>query len=291
MGVWLAPLLVEDDHPIATDNPEWFVQDVGWAHADDGPMRILDPTHPGGAAHLQSVISRIVSWGYTMLKIDFLFTGTFEGRRHEPVTGMEAYARALELIREAAGEDTILLAVGAPPLPTFNHVDAWRLGFDICFEFGPAWPLIVNQARSISARWHLCHATLCDADPVLLRGLPLEEVEAGGWVVALAGGALFLSDDLPALDMERHTWGLDPDRVALSTGGLPSIPEDIFPSEPPLRLTNALLDYMNGTNEHVLPMIWQTPSSIRIGLNPGEDERVIDSVTVPPHAARVLSRP
>ena len=106
---------------------------------------------------------------------------------------MEAFARALTLIREAAGEQTGLLAVGSPGLAAFPHVDAWRVGGDIALEpLGPSWAFVISQGRNLSARWHLCLATHCDADPALLRVLPRQEVEVGSWYVAFAGGALFL---------------------------------------------------------------------------------------------------
>lgn len=288
MGVWLAPLLVAEDQALVSDHPDWFVEGASYNHLENGPMRVLDPTHPDAAGHLQEVIGRIVSWGYSLLKIDFLFAGTYEGQRHEDVTGMEAYDRALALIREAAGEDTILLAVGAPCLPTFEHVDAWRIGADIALPMGPSWAFVVNQARSISARWHLCHATLCDADPVLLRTLPRNEVEAGAWVVAFAGGAFFLSDDLPQLPVERYTWGLDSIRVEAGLSAGPSIPLDIFPKEPPLSLVSALVDHIRRENSHVLPRIWRVPDTGTVLFNPDGREAIIDSTAVPARSAVLI---
>jgi len=289
MGIWLAPLLVEEESELVTDNPDWFVADTTWNHVVHGPMRILDPTHPEAGAHLQEFIGRIVSWGYDLLKIDFLFAGTFEGERRESVTGMEAYHMAMALIREAAGEDTILLAVGAPALPSFPHVDAWRLGGDIAFDpFGPSWHFVVNQARSLGARWALCHATLCDPDPLLLRVLDEDEVGFASWIVAFAGGGLFLSDDLRELPSERWTWRLDEMRFHVTMSGIPSVPVDLFPAEPPHALSTALGDFLSHDNTHVLPTRWTTPDDSTVVLNLTSEQIEVEGTVVPPRGALQL---
>ena len=285
-GVWLAPLLVDEDIELASRHPEWLVEGTTWNHSKHGPMRILDPTHPEAAAHLRATVERIVSWGYDLLKIDFLFAGTFPGGRHEAVTGLQAYHRALSVIREAAGPDVILLAVGAPQTPSLPYADAWRLGNDIAFEnVGASWPFVANQARSVAARWPVCLAVLCDPDPPLLRKLTREEVEAGSWVVAFAGGALFLSDDLRALPEERRTWGLDEERVAAMLGGEPSVPLDPVPAEPPETLTNALFDFLARKNVHVVPMRWRLPGGREVLLNASDEAVSIDGREVPAHEA------
>ncbi|MFH2007886.1 MAG: alpha-galactosidase [bacterium] len=290
LGVWLAPALVTEDSSLVADHPEWFLPEAVYNHSKNGRMRILDPTHPGAAAHITQFIGRIVSWGYRFLKIDFLFAATYESARYEAVTGMEAYARFLEIIRSAAGEDVVLLAVGAPSVPSFPFVDAWRVGADIAFEpIGPSWYFAVNQARSIAARWPDCLATLCDADPPILRELPEAEVTFGGWVVALSGGGLFLSDDLRELDdLSRVAWGVGDGRGAYAIGGLPAVPEDPFPAEPPVFLTNHAMDHLADENRHALPSRWRLSDDTRVGFNHGEAPLEVEGVVIPARGAAVL---
>jgi hypothetical protein len=289
MGVWLAPLLVAADTALAREHPAWFVDGAEYNHIKNGRMRVLDVTHPEAAAHLAATIRRLVGWGYTLLKIDFLFAGTFEGRRAADLTGMQAYNRALQIIRDAAGEGTTLMAVGIPPVASFPYVDLWRVGFDIAVDaVGPSWHFAVNQARSLGARWFLCLATPCDPDPALLRALPREEVDFGAWVVALAGGAFFLSDDLRLLPPERRSWGLTDGRVTLGSGGLPSFPEDLFPAPAPAALSTAIADSILGRNSHVVPGIWRTPDGRRVALNVAEQPLAVGSVVVPSRGARVV---
>lgn len=289
MGVWMAPLLAAEKSKVFTDHPTWFLPDAVYQHAKNGAMHVLDVTNPEAAAHLAEVVTRIVSWGYGLLKIDFLFAGTYEAKRAEPMTGMQAYDRALAIIRKAAGESTILLAVGSPPVPTMAHVDGWRVGPDIALETSDvAWAYVPSQARTLAARHHLCAVTLCDADPVMLRKLARDEVDAGGFVVAFGGGGLFLSDDLRKLPDERATWGIDVVRARHAVSGVPSVPEDLFPDSPPATLSNVIVDIVTKKSSHVLPRVWRMPDGVRVGWNAGDDERTIGGVVVPGHAARVL---
>ena len=289
MGVWLAPLLVAGDSVVATDHPDWLVGGATYVHAKHGEMSVLDVTNPDAAAHLRSTIERIVSWGYELLKIDFLFAGSFEGDRAEDVTGMEAYHRALTIIREAAGTDALLLTVGAPGLASLPYSDAWRVGGDIALEpFGAGWPWIPNQARVLAARFPFCLRVLCDADPPLLRA-PLErdEVESGAWVVAFSGGALFLSDDLRALPDERVGW-IPGEAITLALGGEPAYPEDYLPAAPPRRLSHAIGDNARGESTHVVPVVWRAPDGSRRALNVTEDPITVEGVDVPPRSVRPL---
>ena len=284
-GVWLAPLLVDEESALVTDHPEWLVGGASYDKADANRMMILDVTHPAAAAHLEEVVQRIVGWGYDFLKIDFLFAGTYEGERYRNVTGMEAYHIALELIREAAGDDVILLAVGAPPHPSFPYVDAWRLGPDIALELiGPGFAFVANEARAVAARWPLCWAVLCDADPPLLRDLPENEVDLGAWVVAMTGGAVFLSDDLRDLPEERHDWGLTNELMEYGLAGVPFVPVDIFPADPPSTLVNAVDDYFDHAISHVVPAVWTAPDGSRVIINVSDETLDVDGVSVPPHS-------
>jgi len=289
LGAWFAPLLVDEDSQVFREHPEWLVGGATFQHGH-GLCHVLDVTHPGAAAFLADSVRRLVGWGCTFLKIDFLFAGTYEGARHEPMTGMAAFARALALVREAAGEEVVILAVGAPPVPVAPFVDAWRSGGDIAWPAAaPAWAMAVNQARSLSVRWPFCEAMLCDPDPPILRApLTPDEVGFGAWVVALAGGGLFLSDDLRALPAERYALGLDADRVGLSLAGAPARPEDPLPEELPARLSTAVEDVLTGLNSHALPRRWRLQDGRRLCLNLDELARTEAGTLIPARGAALL---
>ncbi len=268
VGVWLAPLLVHRDSELARLHPEWLVEGLTYDHFVEGPMGILDPFHPEAAAHLRDTAARLVGWGMGLLKIDFLFAGTWPGNRFGGHTGLEAYIRALELLREGAGENAILLAVGNPPTPALPLIDMWRVGPDIAVEpFGPSFPFILNALRAIAARYPFCLATLCDADPPLLRDLPTHEVDFGVAVASLTGGGIFLSDDLRKLSPERLEH-LSPNFLGVGVSGEVSVPLDLVPESPPPDLRSALVDHLSGTREHVVPRQWQMPRDRLLQFNP-----------------------
>jgi hypothetical protein len=129
---------------------------------------------------------------------------------------------------------------------------------------------------------------LCDADPPILRELDEVEVGFGGWVVALSGGGLFLSDDLRGVDSSRVAWALDEQRAALSIGGAPAIPLDPIPGDLPNRLSNHTEDFFTGENSHVLPHRYQLPDGSRVVFNYTEAPLETDGVTLPPRGAAVL---
>lgn len=268
VGVWLAPLLVHADSALAAEHPDWLVADLTFDHLVEGPMRVLDPFRPEAAEHLRTTATRLVGWGIDLLKIDFLFAGAWPGARAADKTGLEAYVRALALLREGAGEDALLLAVGNPATPALPYVDLWRVGGDIAVEpFGPSFPFVVNALRSIAARWPICRATLCDADPALLRALPSAEVRFGVWVAAVTGGGVFLSDDLRALAAGRAD-ALGPAALGVGLSGVMAGPRDLVPASPPTELRSALADHLAGTREQIVPTRWLLPSGRELVFDP-----------------------
>ncbi len=289
VGVWLAPLLVDGDSPLVTEHPDWFVGGAVYPHGKHGPMRVLDVTHTGAAEHLRAAITRLVGAGIDFLKIDFLFAGTAEGARAEGVTGMEAYRRALVLIREAAGPATTLLAVGAPAVAGFDLVDGWRLGPDIALEaFDANWYFVAPQARNVAVRWPFCRAVACDADPPILRMLAQNEVVAGAWVAALAGGAFFLSDDLRALPAERHGWAFAPEVLAAALTGEAAVPDSIFPAAPPSVLGNAFEDALAGQGSVEVPVVWTIAGGGRVALNVRDAPVDVGTLRIPARSALFL---
>ena len=265
-GIWLAPLLVDEDELLVAEHPDWFVPDTTYVHLEHGAMKVLDVTHPDAAQHLRETVARLVSAGFDLLKIDFLFVGTFEGQRYAQVTAMQAYRRALELIRDAAGPDTVLLGVGSPPIAGFDLIDSWRVGPDVAVgAFDASWFFVPNVGRTIAARWPYCLNTLCDGDPPVLRTLERNEVETSIWAAAFAGGAMFLSDDLRHLEPTRVDW-LESQALELALSGQPAIPDPV-PDEIPYALTSALADQLSMESRHAVPTRWRLPDGRTISVN------------------------
>ena len=177
-GLWLAPLLVHEDARIVVDRPEWLLTDddgqrVSAGFNWGGALYALDSTSPGVSEHVQQMISTAVGQGFTYLKLDFLYAGALPGRRHDDLPREVAYRRAIEAIRGAAGEDTYLLACGAPLIASLGVFDGARIGPDV----NEAWehPQLVRYTRTLgepSTRWaistsvnRLWQQPLWDCDP------------------------------------------------------------------------------------------------------------------------------
>ncbi|KAG0374282.1 hypothetical protein BGX24_010595 [Mortierella sp. AD032] len=95
---------------------------------------LLDLENPEVRAHLANVFRVIVQeWGFKMLKLDFLF-GAALLPRNGKTRGQLMY-EAMQMVRDWAGPDTILLGCGVPLGAGFNLVDFCRIGSDV----GPEW--------------------------------------------------------------------------------------------------------------------------------------------------------
>lgn len=135
-GLWLAPLLVHEGSQVFADHPDWVLRDddgaptsAGWNW--DGRVHAVDVTNPEALAHVCGVLRAAVDWGFTYLKLDFLFAGALAGVRHAEVERHRAYRTAIEAFRDAVGEDVVLLACGAPVIPSLGVFDAVRIGPDV----------------------------------------------------------------------------------------------------------------------------------------------------------------
>ncbi|OYR43391.1 MULTISPECIES: glycoside hydrolase family 36 protein [unclassified Halorubrum] len=218
-GLWLAPFYVEAGADLHADHPEWFITEPTDAAADgpgtpvDGGFRAgsslygLDTTHPEVVDWLRETVSTVVDdWGFTYLKLDFLFAAALPGERYDAeATRMEAYRRGIETIAEVAGDDVFLLGSGAPMAPSVGLFDAMRIGPDT----DPTWetpgesgsqPALKNAVRNTLTRNYLHRRWwLNDPDCQLVRDtsdLTGAEREAFAALVATTGGVNVFSDRL-----------------------------------------------------------------------------------------------
>jgi alpha-galactosidase len=211
-GIWTAPFLVGADSALARDHPDWL---VGGAEASDDHwgqrIGVLDVTHPDAAAHLVEVFRTLTSWGFTYHKVDFLYGGAIDGRRHGDADPLAAYAEGLRLLREGIGDDAVLLGCGAPLLPSIGKVDAMRISPDIDPTFDPplgdvSQPSQLGALRAGRARaWQHGRFWVNDPDCIVVR--PGVE-RRGTWARYLAahGGLAVSSDRLADLDDAGMAW-------------------------------------------------------------------------------------
>lgn len=226
-GLWLAPFIVHPKSHLARSYPEWLLRNRFGLPVNAGYLwgsftHALDLTQPEVIPYIQEVTRTVVQrWGFSYLKLDFLYAAALRGSYHDPTKSRAQVLRAgLEAIRAAAGEDTFLLGCGCPLGPAIGLVDAMRISADTARRWYPSYKgieLIFKAEKTFPAARYACHNSLTraafhrrwwinDPDCLLVRpetDLTLPEVQTIASLIALTGGSFFLSDHLPALPPER----------------------------------------------------------------------------------------
>ncbi len=135
-GLWLAPFVADEQSELVAAHPEMVLRDddgapVAAAYNWGQSTYALDVTRPDVLEWLDDLIRRVVGWGYGYLKLDFIFAGAMPGRRFASVGREAGYRNAIQVVREAAGDDVYLLACGAPIIPSIGVFDGIRVGPDV----------------------------------------------------------------------------------------------------------------------------------------------------------------
>jgi alpha-galactosidase len=227
----------------------------------------------------------------------------------------------LEAIREAVGPDVTLLGCGCPIGSGIGIFDAMRIGADVdpgwspafagikpIFQDEPNMPGTCNALQNILTRAPFHNRWwVNDPDCLLIRPdseLTLPEVQSLATAIALSGGALLLSDDLPEVPPERLRIA---EQLLPIIGDVPRV-LDWF-DEPMPRLLR--LDLENVTGEwHLLAVFnWEdeaqdeTLSLDRFDLPPGEyftrefwsgasgvvSDGELTLKGIPPHGVRLIA--
>ena len=221
-GLWLAPFVVAPHAVLAQEHPEWIVRRasgravIGLINPPwGGETFVLDTTHPDVLAHLEQLARELVAMGWRYLKLDFTYAPSFAGEWHDAsLTPAQRVRAGYDAIRRGAGDDTFLLACGAPLGPCIGVVDGMRIGPDVAPWWAPpavhnayadAAPSTKNAARNTMARsFQHRRLWLNDPDCLMLRTrdtqLDAEQIETWARVVAASGGMVLVSDDLALLD-------------------------------------------------------------------------------------------
>ncbi|MBM4372455.1 MAG: alpha-galactosidase [Deltaproteobacteria bacterium] len=250
-GLWLTPLIAEPRSELFRSHPDWFLVDQegnpvsgGWNPLWRTRFHALDCTRPQVRGWLAELFRRLRDLGVSFFKLDYLYPAAFPARRHNPdISRGGALRLGLEAIREAVGDDAMLLGCGAPLGPCRGLVDAMRISPDVA----PFWrmrgpiPRLLGEdelhGRYASLRQTLARAFLHDRwwvndpDVLLLQGAPAHEIRAQAAVIAASGGLLLLGDDprrLGEVDLSllqrvlslRRRAGDCPDAVARTDPGI-----------------------------------------------------------------------
>ena len=226
-GLWLAPFIVSPASDLYKNHPEMLLRKIDGKFVNSGWnwnrfTTSLDMSHPAAQEYVRKVIDTSVhSWGFQYLKLDFLYAATIPGQPFNPgLTRAQIYNQAMQLIRDAAGEDTYILGCGAPIGGMIGHVDAMRIGADVASDWKPKYkgvellfpnepniPSVENAMQNtITRAWFHGRWWMNDPDCLLLRStthLTIDEIRTQASLTALSGGLVLLSDDLAQIPIDR----------------------------------------------------------------------------------------
>lgn len=241
-GLWLAPFIVHPGADLLHKHPDWMLRKangrlvnagLGW----NALTTALDLTKPPALQYAAEVVHTAVQkWGFPYLKLDFLYAAALKGHYYDrSKTRAQVMRMGMEALRQAAGEQTTLLGCGAPLGSVIGVVDTMRIGPDVSEEWlpvfkgvqiglrrEPSMPSTRNSIHNILTRANLNRRWwVNDPDCLLVRAdtsLMQEEVRSLATVIALTGGSLLLSDDLP---------GVPPERIRLAEALIPVMGEEV----------------------------------------------------------------
>jgi len=251
LGVWFAPYITNVKTDVARRRPEWMVMDEKTGKplerpgSNVGPCRVVDFTVPEAMEWMRGVVRVMVrDWKIGLLKLDgpglFHYRG---GRFHNAgQTPVQMIRRTLEVIRQECGQDVIVEGEGVYG-PSIGAVDIQRTTQDN----HPFWqdphsgrPALKENMKNDMLSGFL-HGRLWrnHRENIILRDFPSHVVsrrrEHPGapdqllpnnellfqlTASAFGGGALLLTDPLPAL---RRS----PERLDLAARLLPHAPDAV----------------------------------------------------------------
>lgn len=222
-GLWLAPFVLHESSAALRDHPGMVLRthdgDILFVETWLGRCAVLDCTNPEAEAWLRNVIRTVVrEWGYTYLKLDACSYAARPAslvRYHRPgTTALANLRRGLEIIRDESGDDTFLLGCTCHFGPAIGLVDAMRVGPDVkeTWEAGPN-PSVRHAMRlALQRNWMHRRWWINDPDCLIVRDTDTEltpaEVRFLATAIALTGGMVVASDDLPRLPSERRELAL-----------------------------------------------------------------------------------
>ncbi len=242
-GIWLSPLVMHEDSAVLREHPEMAIHsnegEIFFVETWLGRCAALDCTHPQAESWLRNVVQTVVhDWGYEYLKLDALSFAARAGDRFRyhtaGTTALQNLRRGLEIIRDAAGDETFILGCTCQWGPAIGLVDAMRVGMDVkeLWEDGPE-PSIKHAMRTTLQRnWMHNRWWANDPDCLIVRetdtALTEPEVRFLATGIVLSGGMVVASDDLPKLGPARRALALS----LFPPAGVAARPED--PSEGPI---------------------------------------------------------
>lgn len=222
-GLWLAPLVLHQDSATLREHPEFALKttsgEVLLVESWLGRCAVLDCTNPAAEAWLSNVVRTVVQeWGYEYLKLDALAYAARPGglvRYHlAGTTAAMNLRRGMEIIREAAGDETFILGCTCHFGPAVGLVDAMRVGPDVKDTWLDGTNPSVKHAMRMTLQRNWMHRRWWANDPDCLivrdseTSLTPAETRFLATAIAMSGGMVVASDDLAKLSSARREMAL-----------------------------------------------------------------------------------
>ncbi len=258
-GIWSAPLCMNVYSRFYMEHPECFGRksngDIATKTLGYGASAFMDITHPMVQKYLSDSFTHLKRSGFTYFKVDF----SYELQENCQLFYDSKIPRGMlvrklfEIIRNAVGSDSYILACGAPYEAVRGVVDAVRS----CNDIHNYWSHVLFCTASISARFWM-NRKLWNLDPDFLivrakgncshkllnkpsasipfavdfahywqSGREANIMEMKVWLLLamVTCGDMFLSDDLTALNEEARAFLK---KVIEHKQTAPAIPIDLF---------------------------------------------------------------
>ena len=222
-GIWLAPFVMHEDSTVLRDHPEMALKlhsgETLFVETWLGRCAVLDCTHAASEAWLRDVFRTVTrDWAYEYLKLDALSYAAASPRfvrfAQPGTTAPGNLRRGLEIIREAVGDETFILGCTCHFGPAVGLVDAMRVGPDVreVWADGPS-PSVKHALRmTLQRNWMHNRWWVNDPDCLIVRdtdtALSEAEVRFLATGIAVSGGMVVASDDLPKLSVGRREMAL-----------------------------------------------------------------------------------
>jgi alpha-galactosidase len=324
-GLWTAPFLAARDSRVMNEHPDWFIvheqtgepmragYNTNWTTGKDAFAYALDPSHPRFRAHLEHLFEKLTrEFGYSYLKLDFLYAAGAPGRHHNPnLTRGETIRRGLEAIRAGAGEEAFILGCGCPLGQAIGIVDGMRVGPDVAPFWGSTAtgtgdPSTVYALDAIIARSFMHRRLwLNDPDCLMLRAretrLSADERAALAATIGASGGMLLISDDMALLDKDEgklfRTVAQVSAEIDSNAAREPILALDLMATGDVRGLKNENPDGAIAMllNRGDLPARVQTSDldlaageAVALDLAMNEESAVFDTIDLAPHSARII---
>ena len=211
-GLWLAPFAAEKESLLVRDHPDWLLRDESGEPVVGGSnwsgFYALDVYNENVRAFLRRVFDTVIrEWGFSFVKLDFLYAACLRPRRDK--TRAQVMYDAMRFLREICGEAWIL-GCGVPLAPAFGLVDYCRIGCDVSLRWDDVLYMRPMHRERISTRNTVLNtifrrqlngrAFMNDPDVFLLREDNIRLTPRQKYILAtvnaLFGGVLFTSDNI-----------------------------------------------------------------------------------------------